>query len=211
MADSQFVEVPATSSTAPVTSISATLPSNTVQDTPLNKSTPKYYEEEVPDAKRVKALKGWITGTDNDQPSSISLILINPPPTHEEFKINHGHGAFEHVLDEGPEDDPEEEEKDADSEDQDTENEDDDDDDEGEEAEEDFQARAKEVAEGVEVKVKEEDGRLPSLKASVEPNMQSSNHTRGQIAAYAGVALSMTFRTHFFSMLILGKYAHFIG
>ncbi|KAF9478065.1 hypothetical protein BDN70DRAFT_944470, partial [Pholiota conissans] len=34
--------------------------------------------------------------------------------------------------------------------------------------------------------------------------------TRGQITAYAGLALSMNFRRHFFSMLILGRFARFI-
>lgn len=50
----------------------------------------------------------------------------------------------------------------------------------------------------------------PSLIATVEPDNQRGNKTRGQIAAYAGVAMSMAFRKHFFSMLILGEYARII-
>ncbi|KAF8811768.1 hypothetical protein BYT27DRAFT_7088791, partial [Phlegmacium glaucopus] len=43
-----------------------------------------------------------------------------------------------------------------------------------------------------------------------ETDTESGIHTRGQIAAYAGVGLSMSFRNHFFSMLIIGRYARFI-
>jgi hypothetical protein len=52
----------------------------------------------------------------------------------------------------------------------------------------------------------------PSASSSVETDTKSQAgiHTCGQIAAYAGVGLSMSFRNHFFSMLILGPYARFI-
>ncbi|KAF8811747.1 hypothetical protein BYT27DRAFT_7012759, partial [Phlegmacium glaucopus] len=44
----------------------------------------------------------------------------------------------------------------------------------------------------------------------VETDTESGIHTRGQITAYAGVSLSMSFRNHFFSMLVLGPCARFI-
>ena len=50
----------------------------------------------------------------------------------------------------------------------------------------------------------------PSTSSNVEADTESGNHTRGQIAVYAGLSLSMTFRAHFFSILILGRYARFI-
>ncbi|KAF8801967.1 hypothetical protein BYT27DRAFT_7046541, partial [Phlegmacium glaucopus] len=50
----------------------------------------------------------------------------------------------------------------------------------------------------------------PPASSSVETDTESGIHTRGQIAAYAGVGLSMSFRNHFFSMLIIGRYARFI-
>jgi hypothetical protein len=49
-----------------------------------------------------------------------------------------------------------------------------------------------------------------STSSNVETDTESGNHTRGQIAAYAGLTLSMAFRKHLFSMLILGQYARFI-
>ncbi|KAF8167522.1 hypothetical protein B0H34DRAFT_682206 [Crassisporium funariophilum] len=51
---------------------------------------------------------------------------------------------------------------------------------------------------------------LPPTAKGVETDTDSGRHTRGQIAAYAGLALSMAFRGHFFSMLIMGRYARFI-
>ena len=50
----------------------------------------------------------------------------------------------------------------------------------------------------------------PSASSSVEADTESGIHTRGQIAAYAGLTLSMTFRKHIFSILILGRYARLI-
>ena len=44
----------------------------------------------------------------------------------------------------------------------------------------------------------------------VETDTESGIHTHGQIAAYAGLAMSMSFRRHFFSILVLGRYARFI-
>ncbi|KAH9486067.1 hypothetical protein JR316_0000131 [Psilocybe cubensis] len=49
-----------------------------------------------------------------------------------------------------------------------------------------------------------------ALVSEVEKDTQRAIHTRGQIAAYAGVAMSMAFRSHFFSLLILGEFARFI-
>ena len=50
----------------------------------------------------------------------------------------------------------------------------------------------------------------PSSPFHVETDTESGIHTRGQIAAYAGLAMSMSFRRHFFSILVLGRYARFI-
>ena len=55
-----------------------------------------------------------------------------------------------------------------------------------------------------------ESNNIPSRHFHVETDTESGIHTRGQIAAYAGLALSMSFRRHFFSMLIIGRYARFI-
>lgn len=49
-----------------------------------------------------------------------------------------------------------------------------------------------------------------SASLGVETDSKLGCHTRGRIGAYAGPALSMAFRNHFFSMLILGRYARFI-
>ncbi|KAH9486112.1 hypothetical protein JR316_0000176 [Psilocybe cubensis] len=49
-----------------------------------------------------------------------------------------------------------------------------------------------------------------ALVPEVEKDTQRAIRTRGQIAAYAGVAMSMSFRSHFFSLLILGEFARFM-
>ncbi|PPQ89990.1 hypothetical protein CVT25_009630 [Psilocybe cyanescens] len=67
-----------------------------------------------------------------------------------------------------------------------------------------------ETPDGVQKKKEEEDQGPACLTAEVETDTERGIHTRGQIAAYAGAAMSMAFRTHFFSMLILGKYARLI-
>lgn len=56
----------------------------------------------------------------------------------------------------------------------------------------------------------EEEENIAVDEADIQADTELGNHTRGQIAAYASVALSMVFRKHFFSMLILGRYARFI-
>ncbi|KAH9484020.1 hypothetical protein JR316_0003499 [Psilocybe cubensis] len=181
----------------------------------------KARKEEVMYKPFVDALNGWVTGTDNQQ--SLVFKRFNNPDstcgrmnvdiatywekdtpststsfahqqTHEEFKVSHRYDAFAHALDEGPE----EEEEDTSQEDADPaavagpQLEDDDD------------------VGLFEVKTEDVDDKLPDLTADVEKDTQISNQTRGQIAAYAGVVLSMAFRSHFFSMLIIGKYARFI-
>ena len=51
----------------------------------------------------------------------------------------------------------------------------------------------------------------PSASSSIETESGIHTvHTRGQIAAYAGIGLSMSFRKHFFPRLILGRYARSI-
>ena len=56
----------------------------------------------------------------------------------------------------------------------------------------------------------EEEENIAVDEADIQADTELGNHTRGQIAAYASVALSIVFRKHFFSMLILGRYARFI-
>ncbi|KAH9482222.1 hypothetical protein JR316_0004319 [Psilocybe cubensis] len=51
---------------------------------------------------------------------------------------------------------------------------------------------------------------LSNSISNIEIDTEPAIRTRGQIAAYAGATMSMAFRTHFFSMMILGHYARFI-
>ncbi|KAF8798529.1 hypothetical protein BYT27DRAFT_7203023 [Phlegmacium glaucopus] len=133
--------------------------------------------------------------------------------THQEFKTDRSHDGFQNVSDENPgdtdegEEEEEEEEKEKDEEDRD---------------QTDVNVALNDdallqLSPGEQEPQKEENIALdeaniptPSASSSVETDTESGIHTRGQITAYAGVGLSMSFRNHFFSMLILGPYARFI-
>ncbi|KAF8804184.1 hypothetical protein BYT27DRAFT_7259621 [Phlegmacium glaucopus] len=56
------------------------------------------------------------------------------------------------------------------------------------------------------------EAKLPASSAasSVETDTEAGIHTRGQIAVHAGIGLTISFRKHLFSILILGRYARFI-
>lgn len=159
--------------------------------------------------------------------------------THHEFKPGLSHDAFQHISDESPKERKKEKGSTDDSEDEEEVDQDQDDDEEEEEEvqeepavdqtgvdvepnhdnseddglldappEEEFQEQFPEE----EITASDNDAEIPqpSASSSVETDTESGIHTRGQIAAYAGIGLSMSFRKHFFSMLILGRYARFI-
>ncbi|KAH9484021.1 hypothetical protein JR316_0003500 [Psilocybe cubensis] len=165
----------------------------------------------------VEALNGWVTGTDNNQPLVFkhfnkpdklcghlnvdvatywlkdvpsNSTLFSHQQTHEVFKPSCRYDAFEHALDEGPGND--EEKKDS------------------EQADSPRVSGESEMVTDDRFTEAKAEEKLSKLNIGVEKDTKIANQTLGQIAASAGVALSMTFRNHFFSLLILGKYARFI-
>lgn len=140
--------------------------------------------------------------------------------THEKFKTDIRYDAFQHPSDEGPKDNIEDivEEEDymdaGEDEEEDDEEEEEDDEDKTDpnfdlsgDADDVFLHRTPDEDQE---KQPEEEENIAVDEADIQPDTEFGNDTRGQIAAYAGVALSMSFRKHFFTMLILGRYARFI-
>ncbi|PPQ90006.1 hypothetical protein CVT25_009644 [Psilocybe cyanescens] len=164
----------------------------------MNVDVSTYWEQDYP----------VIQGPEGPEPGSCTF---SHQQTHEELKSDHTHDAFKHSSDEGPmneatAEDAKETAEGAEA---------------TQEANEIFEETADEVSnkvkntaeetpEDVQTQVGEQGEAPANLIEKVEADTQRGIHTRGQIAAYAGVAMSMAFRTHFFSMLILGKYARLI-
>ena len=142
--------------------------------------------------------------------------------THEEFKTDIRYDAFQHRSDEGPMDNIEdivEEEDDMDAGEDEEEEEDDEEEEEEDEDEDKTDPNFDLSGDNVflhrtpdedQEKQPEEEENIAVDEVDIQPVPEFGNHTRGQIAAYAGVALSMSFRKHFFTMFILGRYARFI-
>ena len=149
--------------------------------------------------------------------------------THAEFKPDTGHDPFQHDGDDENDDENDDhnegndygenegddmgDDKGGDSDKGDDTDEDDEDDDDAllpDEPNEEINTRSQVRQEAESTPSDKDSIPRPSSPFHVETDTESGIHTRGQIAAYAGLALSMSFRRHFFSMLVLGRYARFI-
>jgi len=138
---------------------------------------------------------------------------------HEEFEtdIRHDTLAFQHPFDEGPKDNEMVEEEDGMDEGEDDEEDEEEEEEDEDKTDPDFDLSGDtddvllhRTPDEDQEKQPEEEENIAVDEADIQADTELGNHTRGQIAAYASVALSMSFRKHFFSMLILGRYARFI-